>query len=147
MLFRHAYSLTRDPGMAEDIAQEAAVRIFKAWASEDLRGKIIASKGYACRIITNCFLDHVRVPARAGRDQVEFDETLHDGPDSTVDDDLRHAVLSLSQGERDVILFRYYHDLTFAEAGHQLGISPSQARRLHIKALASLAGLLHEGKG
>ena len=92
------------------------MKIFKAWASdEDLRGKIIANSGYACRIVTNCYLDHTRVPSRAGRDEVPFDAWRHGRAGTRPDDDLRIAVLSLAENERDVIIFRYYHDLTFAK--------------------------------
>jgi len=59
---------------------------------------------------------------------------------------LRLAVLALGDMERDMIVLHYYHDLTIREAGSQLGLSQSQAYRLHDSALAHLAGLLDEGK-
>lgn len=145
MLFRQAYICTRNIESAEDIAQEAAVRIFKAWTSEDLRCKITANPGYACRVVVNCYIDYARVPSRTRRSEVAFNDERHGKAGYLPDDDLRIAVLSLAEDERDAIIFRYYHGLTFAEAGTQLGISPSQARRLHKKALTNLAGLLDEG--
>jgi len=45
-----------------------------------------------------------------------------------------------------MIILRYYQGLTIKDAGTQLGLSPSQAYRLHDKALAHLTGLLEERK-
>jgi len=45
-----------------------------------------------------------------------------------------------------MIIFRYYSDLTIREAGSQLGLSPSQAYRLHDKVLAHLPEVLDEGE-
>ena len=50
-------------------------------------------------------------------------------------------MLSLEDDEQEMIILRYYHDLAIREAGTQLGLPPSQAYRLHDKALAHAASL------
>lgn len=145
-LLRQAYFYTREPKLAEDIAQDTAVKVFKAWADEETRGKILTQPGYVRAIVFHCFLDHIKVPSRTNRGEVELDINRHDQPSSEIDHDLHKAVLGLDDDERDMIILRYYNDLTTKEAGNQLGRSPSQAYRLHDKALAHLAEVLDEGE-
>jgi len=145
-LLRLAYYHTRDPKFAEDIAQEAAAKACKAWPDEETRDKILTQPGYTRAIVYHCFLDHIKVRSRTGNGEVELDVRRHDRAGSGIDYDLRMAVLSLDGDEREMIVLRYYNGLTTKEAGSQLGLSPSQAYRLHDKALAHLAGLLDEGE-
>jgi RNA polymerase sigma factor (sigma-70 family) len=141
-----AYFDTRDPKLAEDIAQEAAVKVFKAWPDEETRGKILTQPGYVHAIVHHCFLDHIKVRSRTSYGEKELEIERHDRADDGVDHDLHMAVLSLDGNERDMIILRYYRGLTIKEAGGQLGLSLSQAYRLHDTALAHLAGLLDEGE-
>jgi RNA polymerase sigma factor (sigma-70 family) len=144
-LIRWAYYYTRDPKLAEDIAQDAAVKAFKAWPDEETRDKL-AHPGYVHAIVCHCFLDHIKVRPRTNYGEVEFDVERHDQPGREGNHDLRIAVLSLQDDERNMIILRYYEDLTTEEAGRLLGLSRSKAYRLHDKALAHLAGQLDEGK-
>ena len=144
-LLRWAYYYTRDPKLAEDIAQDAAVKAFKAWPDEETRDKL-AQPCYVRSIVYHCFLDHVKVPARTNYGEVEFDVERHDRLGREIDRDLRRAVLSLPDDERDMIMLVYYEDLTIKKAGRLLGLSKSQAYRLHDKALAHVAEQLDEGK-
>jgi len=141
-----AYFYTKDSKLAEDIAQETAVKVFKSWSDDETREKILTSPGYVRTIARHCFLDHIKVPSRTNYREVELDIERHDRGDDGIDHDLRMAVLRLDDNEQDVIILRYYNGLTIKEAGSQLGISESQAYRLHDKALAHLAGLLDEGE-
>jgi len=144
-LLRWAYYYTRDRKLAEDIAQDAAVRAFKAWPEEEMRGKL-TQPGYVRTIVYHCFLDHIKVPSRTSHGEVKLDVERHDQPGQEIDHDLRRAVLTLEDNERAMIILRYYEDLTIKEAGSLLGLPMAQAYRLHDKALAHLAGLLDEGK-
>lgn len=145
-LLRQAYFYTREPKLAEDIAQDAAVKVFKAWADEETRGKILTQPGYVRAIVCHCFLDHIKVLSRTNRREVELDIKRHDRAGGEIDHDLHEAVLGLDDDERDMIILRYYNDLTTKRAGNQLGLSASQAYRLHDKALAHLAEVLDEGE-
>jgi RNA polymerase sigma factor (sigma-70 family) len=145
-ILRQAYLITRNAELAEDIAQETALKAYKAWATEEKRAMILTRPAYVRKIVLNCFLDHVKVLSRTRQREVGLDLDRHDGSRTEVDHDLRIAVLSLGGDEQDMIVLRYYHDLTIKEAGIQLGLSQSQAYRLHDQALARLAGLLDEGE-
>jgi RNA polymerase sigma factor (sigma-70 family) len=146
LLLRWADFYARDPKLAEDIAQDAAVKVFKAWPDEETRDKILTQPGYARTIVYHCFLDHIKVRSRTNHRETELEIERHDRAGDGVDHDLHIAVLSLDGNERDMIVLRYYSGLTVKEAGSQLGLSVSQAYRLHDKALAHLARLLDEGE-
>jgi RNA polymerase sigma factor (sigma-70 family) len=146
-LLRWAYFYTRDPALAEDIAQESAIKVYKAWPDEETRETILTQPAYRKTIVKNCFLDRIKVRSRTTQDEAELDVEWHGRAETGNDQDLRLAILSLEDNEQEMIILRYYHDLTIREAGTQLGLSPSQAYRLHDKALAHLAGLLDEGEG
>jgi RNA polymerase sigma factor (sigma-70 family) len=145
-LLKLAYLYTKDSKLAEDIAQEAAVKVFKAWPDDETRGYILTLPSYVRTIVYNCFLDHIKVPSRTNYREAELDVERHDRGGGGIDHDLRLAVLSLADAERELIILCYYNGLTIKEAGSQLSLSASKAYRLHDKALANLAGLLDEGE-
>lgn len=146
LLLWWAYIYTRNRWLAEDIAQEAAAKVFKAWTDDKTRELILTSPGYVRTIVRNCFLEHIKVPSRTSDREAELDLERHDQGDDGIDQELRMTVLGLADAERDLIIFHYYGGLTIKEAGSQLGLPASKAYRLHTKALASLAGLLDEGE-
>jgi RNA polymerase sigma factor (sigma-70 family) len=133
--------------LAEDIAQEAAIKVLKAWSHHETRDKILTQPAYRNTIVKNCFLDHIKVRSRTSQGEVHLDVEWRGPAGAADDEDLRLAILSIEDDEHEMIILRYYSDLTIREAGTQLGLTPPQAYRLHDKALAHLAGLLDEGKG
>jgi RNA polymerase sigma factor (sigma-70 family) len=146
-LLELAMFYTRDAKHAEDIAQEAAIKVFKAWNDEPKRGKILTSPGYTGRIVRNCYLDYIKGHSRTNQSEVELDPIRHDRSGiSEEHDDVRSAVLSLEGDQHLLIILNFYYGLTIKEAGRQLGLSSPKAYRLHAKALAQLAGLLNEGE-
>lgn len=148
-LLRYALFVAPDRAKAEDIAQDAAVKVFKAWASEDLRERIITSAAYVRRIVENCFLDYRKVRSRANEREEGHEGEEAGGVEPAVESDLdvRAALLRLVGDERDMLFLTYYQDLRIADAGRQLGISGTGAYRLHERALRHLAALLNEEEG
>jgi len=145
-ILRRSYYYTRDPMLAEDMMQETAIKVHKAWPNGETRSKIITSPAYRNTIVKHCFLDHIKVRSRTNQGEVELDIERHQQAGTETDQDLRLAVLSLKDDEQEMIILRYYYDLTIEEAGTQLGLPPSKAYRLHDRALAHLAGLMRERK-
>jgi len=146
LLLEQARLYTSDVKLAEDIAQEAAIKVFKAWDDEIKRSKFLIT-GYVCTTVRNCYLDHIKARSRTNRGEVELDPDRHDRSGTSGDyDDMRGAVRSLDGDEHLMIVLKYYYGLTIRDAGRQLGLSYPQACRLHTKALAHLAGLLNEGE-
>ena len=75
---RLAYFYTRDPKLAEDIAQEATAKVWKAWPDDQKREKILTLPGYVPTIVRHCFFDHLRVQSRTNQWEVELDVERHD---------------------------------------------------------------------
>jgi RNA polymerase sigma factor (sigma-70 family) len=146
-LLRQAYFYTRNAELAEDIAQDAAIKAYKAWDDSVKREMILSSPRYVNRIVRHCFLDHLKARKLARRSEVELDVDRHDRPGISNDhDELHAALLRLDEPEQLMIKLKYYNGLTIKEASQKLGLSYPQATRLHAKALSDLARLLDEGE-
>jgi len=145
-LLRYARLFAPDRSRAEDTVQDAAVKIFKAWAKEDQRENILVSPAYVRRIVENCFLDYRKVRSRTNECEERLDGEAYSDVQADFESglDVREALLRLADEERDMLFLTYYQDLGIGEAGRRLGISATQAYRLHERALRNLAPLLKE---
>jgi RNA polymerase sigma-70 factor, ECF subfamily len=142
-LVRALYLLTGSLADAEDVAQEAMVRIFERW--EHVRGMDSAT-GYLYRTALN--LNHRRV-RRLLLGAQRLGASLDDSPDPAIRaearGDVRRALRALSRGHREVLVLHEWLELDAAEVGRALGIAPGSARsRLH-RARASFRAHLGEG--
>jgi RNA polymerase sigma factor (sigma-70 family) len=146
-LYRMAYFCTRDEKLTDEIAQEAVTRIYKAWPDQKKRDKIRTQVAYRWAIVRNCFRDYLRACDRARQGEVELHAGRYSQADPEIVQDVRFAILSLEDVEQNLVILVWYKGLTIGAAGAQLGLSGPQAYRLHVKALAKLAGLLDERKG
>lgn len=143
-ILRRAYSFTRDPVLAEDIAQDAVVKIFKAWKREDQRECILGSRAYVRKVVRNCYFDYLRRPSRTREYESELDEeTYRDRRVADVSDrDLHDALERLSDDEREMLFLVYHDHWKIRDAGYELGYPPGKAYRLHTKAKRHLTELL-----
>ncbi len=135
-LLRSATLLTGDPGLAEDLVQEAAVKVAARW--ERLRNE--HPTAYARRIV---FRDHASwwrrrretpggAPGEVARDRAEAGR----------DAEARHVVLAalatLPRGQRAVVVLRYFDDLTERQAAEVLGVSVGTVKSQAHAALSRL---------
>jgi RNA polymerase sigma factor (sigma-70 family) len=141
-LYRMAYFCTGDEKLAEEIAQDAATRICKAWRKKEKRDRIRTQTAYCWAIVRNCFRDYIRARDRARQGEAELHAGRYGQADPGLVQDVRFAILSFEDTEQDLIISVWYKGLTIGEAGTQLGLPGHQAYRLHTRALAKLAGLL-----
>jgi len=148
-LVRLGYGLTGDPGLAEDLAQTALARAFASWPRVRRAGDPDA---YVRRIMVNANISRFR--KRRVREQV-MDlplETLPHPVDATRQHDDRSALMaaltSLPQGQRAVVVLRYWMDMTEAEVAATLGCSVGNVKSQASRALAKLrlSSDLAEGK-
>jgi RNA polymerase sigma factor (sigma-70 family) len=144
-LRRTAHFVTPDRETGEDIAQEAVIKLFKAWTNESLREKILTSRSYVGRLVLNCYLDHKKVKSRTNECEEEFaDERHHVEVEFGSGLEVRQALRRLCDAERHILFLTFYCDLTKTAAGQELGISPSSASRLYKRALSNMKVLLNE---
>lgn len=142
-----ALRITRDPILAEDLAQDAFVRAFKA--RDRFRGDA-AVRTWLYRIATNLALNAV---TRTREKPVLTDEHLvaavAPGPaEAVVDDDqrrwVRGAVDRLPAVYRDALVLYEYEDLSYEAIATRLEIPVNTVRTRIFRARAELRRMLQE---
>jgi len=139
-LTRVGFLLCGDWHRAEDLAQAAAVRLYRHW---NRASRVENLDAYARRILVNVYLDE----KQSGWSRFTF---LHRGAiereapacDADVSLDLRGALARLAPRQRATVVLRYYCDLSVEEAAEVLGCSPGTVKSQTARALAHLRVLL-----
>ncbi|HYH28165.1 MAG TPA: sigma-70 family RNA polymerase sigma factor [Actinomycetota bacterium] len=132
-----AYRLVRDHHEAEDVAQDAYLRVYRGLAGfrEDARFET-----WLYRIVTNAAFTHLKRRGRFGAVMSEGQETALEvveqgaGPvEQTVDRDVvKRALEGLPESLRTVVVLRDVYGLSLREIGQEIGISEGAAKvRLH----------------
>ncbi|MBU7579898.1 MAG: sigma-70 family RNA polymerase sigma factor [Porphyrobacter sp.] len=141
-LHRVAYRMTGDAHEAEDIVQEALLRLWDnapGIAAKHPAGSQAAARlrlgGWLQRVTTNLAIDRLRRARRLSGEEVpeeEDDAPLADAQiEASERDDLARAlVLALPERQRAAIVLTYYEELPNAEA--------ADAMDMNIKAFESL---------
>lgn len=140
-LRRLAYLLVGDWGEAEDLAQEAMVRTYRAWSRITERERPAA---YARTVLVNRHRSLLR------RAKVEAKHAVARQPDSPpvvegMGDDqvvVWQALQTLPHRERAAIVLRFYEDLPQAEIAAALGIPIGTVKSMTHRALERLRGVL-----
>ncbi len=135
-LCRVAYLLTGDRGRAEELAQEAFARTYRAWR----RVRTDDSYAYTRRVLVNLHTDWWRRRWRE-RSVAEVPDRVAPGDSATVTADrdaLVRAVAGLTRRERAVIVLRFYLDLSEAQVAADLGISVGTVKSTSSRALKKL---------
>lgn len=134
-LFRAACLLCGDPHRAEDVVQDALVRLYGAW---DRVSRIDNIDGYVRRIIVNAHYSDRRRPWRRERATEPRDVPLDPGFPVEDADAIRAALRALPPGQRRVIVLRHIWNLTIEETAAELRISPGTVKSQSAHALAAL---------
>ena len=118
---RLAFLLLGDKGAAEDLVQEAFVRV--AGRLTMLR-KPEAFEGYLRQTVVNLARSHIRrkVRDRAIAERVRRERTSHVGaPDVAQSDLIARGMQALTHRQRAAIVLRFYLDLSEEETAETLG--------------------------
>lgn len=148
-LVRLSYLLVRDQGQAEEIVQDALVAVHQRWdrldpdrASAYLRQAVVNRSRSALRhrSVVQRFLERQPAPAD------------HPGADEAalVDDERREVLAALARlprRQREVLVLRYYLDLSEADIAETLGISRGAVKSHASRGAAALRGLLTPAAG
>ena len=136
-VYRLAFRLTGNAQDAEDLTQDAFIRVFKSLD----RYKPGTFEGWMHRIVTNLFLDQVRRKARIRMDALPEDQERlpsgHTGPEQVVvgetfDPVLQRALDNLPPDYRAAVVLCDIEDLTYEQVGRILGIKMGTVRsRIH----------------
>lgn len=123
------------PADADDLAQEAMVRAYASWSRLDQERD---PWPWLTQILRNVARDRY-----ARRSPVPLETLPGAAADATADVDertvVRAALGQLSSSDRDVLVLRECHELTFAELSQVLGRSPNALRQQVFRARRRLA--------
>lgn len=134
-----------DPAVAEELAEEAVVRVCERW--EEVR-QMRAPGAWAHRVainLANSYFRRRRAERRALRRAAAGETDLHRDPDGGEAVALRRALRLLPPKERAAVVLRYYLDLPPAEVAELVGSSPGAVRVATHRGLNRLRDLLGDG--
>ena len=129
-LWRTAYLLCGNVTQADDLVQNALLKLYVAWPRLVREDRI---DGYSRRIIVNSHIDETRRPWRRETESLEG----HEPASEMVTDDhtaLMSALKALPAGQRRVVVLRHYWGLSVAETAADLGISEGTVK-IHLAAI------------
>lgn len=139
-LRRLALLLCQDRHRADDLVQQAVIKVYMHWGEASAADNIDA---YVNAILVREFL-HERRSGWTRR--VSVTDQLPDEPILTADRDglmdLQTAVAALPPGQRAVLVLRYYCDLNVHQTAAALGSSTGTVKSQTSKAIAALRGRL-----
>jgi RNA polymerase sigma-70 factor (sigma-E family) len=136
---RLAYLLTGDNELAEDITQDAFVKI--AGRIGGLRNRD-ASAAYLRQTVVNLSRSHFR-RKRVERNYLQREASMHrietvEGRDISVAEGLWHELQHLAYRQRCAVVLRYYEDLSEQQAAEVLGCSVGALKALTNRAMEQL---------
>jgi RNA polymerase sigma-70 factor (sigma-E family) len=140
-LYRTAYLMLGDRGLAEDLVQTALAKTYASWGKvRDLS----AARAYARTTLVNTATSWFRKKSwRNERPTEHLSEPTYD-EDPSVRPALMEALAALPQGQRAAVVLRFYDDLSVAETARALGCAEGTVKSQTSDALAALRTLLGE---
>ena len=146
VLRRIAYAVCRDDARAEDVLQEALVKLYLAWPRVGGTGR---EEAYARRIVVNADLDQRRRPWHKRRSAVPVE--LLDTParsDATEDRlQLLTELRRLPAMQRRTVVLRYWLGFSVDATAQELSISEGTVKSHASRGLATLRARLGEEVG
>lgn len=134
-LYRIAYLLCGEPHRAEDVVQDALMRLYAVWGRASVMDNL---DGYVRRIIVNAHYSDRRRPWRRETSRETPDRALDPGFPIEEADAIRSALRQLPPGQRRVVVLRHIVGLTIEGTASELGISPGTVKSQSADAMAAL---------
>ena len=144
-LVRLAAFLTSDRDNAEEVVQDAFVKVLGSWRG--LR-EIDKAEAYLRTAVVNASRSRLRRrqvaakhPAEPVRDVASAESVVLDGVQRDV---VSAALRRLPRRQREAVVLRYYGDLTEAQAAAAMGCSVGSVKSYTSRAMAALRPLLED---
>lgn len=137
-IYRMAFVYVKDQNDALDVVQETAYRSFKA--IKTLKEPRFF-KTWLLRIAVNCSLDVLQKQKSVVRLLPEVEENISgdvNEEDIPLEIMVRDLIEQLDEGEKGVVLLRFYEDLSFKEIAETLDIPLGTAKTILYRALDKL---------
>jgi RNA polymerase sigma-70 factor (sigma-E family) len=137
---RLAYMLTGDTAVAEEIAQEGFLRLWRSW---DRLEDADAGYAYLRAAVVNLSRSYLRRRLLEIRHRLaRLDEAVVVDVDARLD--AVAALTRLPRRQRACIALRFFEDMSEAQAAHALGVSVGTVKSQTSKGLRRLEQLLEE---
>ena len=141
-VFRYILVRLNNRAEAEDLASEVFLKALQAVGDYKLKGAPFAA--WLFRIAHNLIIDHVR--RRNKRPTTELDDSLpltQDSPDELVElgltsDDVKKAMVELTDSQRQVIALRFGGSLSLAETAEAMGKKEGAIKAMQHSAIQAL---------
>jgi RNA polymerase sigma-70 factor (ECF subfamily) len=150
----YLYRMVQDQGVAEELAQEVFLRVYRARSTYEPAAKFTT---WLFRIATHLALNSLR-DRRGERGRQSLDDVNGDGPAIQLADrrsnreqelvaeahwlEIRQAVAALPEKQRAAVLMHKYQEMDYTQIGAVLGCSTSAVKSLLFRAYETLRGRL-----
>ena len=142
-LVRTAYLLSGDRGHAEDLVQVALMRTARHW-----RRARESPEAYARQVVVNLAKDRWRgLSRRPAELPLEVDIAAPNSERLLDRDLLLRAVRQLPEGQRAVLVLRYFDDLSIDDTASALGCTTGTVKSQTARALGNLRAALASTRG
>jgi RNA polymerase sigma-70 factor (ECF subfamily) len=154
-VYTHVMNLTGDPVLADDLTEEAFIRLHRV--IDRLDNPTRDPAGWVFTVVTNTVRDHWRSrqyrPTAHEVDISKLEEFALKNGRPTPDQDkerkqiaaaVREAILSLAPNDREVLLLRSYEVLETSQIAEALNITQEAVRQRHSRALSRLGKAFKE---
>jgi RNA polymerase sigma-70 factor (sigma-E family) len=124
---------------AEDVVQTALLKCHRSWRRVQ---RAEHAEAYVFRVVVNTYRD---ARSRRWTGEVPTDDLPEASAeiDTVTGLEVRRALATLSHGQREVLVLRYFADLSEAETARVLGVAPGTVKSRASRAIASLS--VHPG--
>ena len=143
-MVRLAFLLTSDAHRAEEVVAEAFVKVWKQWRGGGVRDV----RAYLRRAVVNEANSSLRrrYLERSHTRRVDGDDrgVLHHDQRAAERDELWQAIARLPERQRQVIVLRFYEDLSVADTATAMGISEGTVKSQSARALDRLGEVLSD---
>lgn len=129
---------TGDRAVAEELAQEALVRLWQQWPRVQA---LDSPEGWTYRVAMNLassWWRRVQAERRAKRRLAREREPVAEPPPAAAAGWLRQALARLPPRQRQALVCRYYLDLSVGETAEVMGCAPGTVRALTAQGTAAL---------
>lgn len=139
-LRRTAFLLCGDVHRADDIVQATLIAVYARWSTVRAAGNV---DGYVHRILVRRYIDERRT--RWARVLLTWWPTERAAPPGcdVEDADVRRALVSLTSGQRAVLVLRFFCDKSVEETAATLGCSTGTVKSQTARGLAAMRTLLN----
>jgi RNA polymerase sigma-70 factor (ECF subfamily) len=156
-IYNFIFSKINDRDLCDDVFQDTFIKVIKTLKSHSYNeeGKFLP---WVMRIAHNLVIDHFRknkkMPMLRETEEFSIFSIMSDGVPNIekqmitlqIEDDVRKLIQELPEDQKQVLMMRMYHDLSFKEISEQTGVSINTALGRMRYALLNLRKVIEKNK-